>query len=71
MGVNLKNIQAAIDIMERNEKAHHNLNMDDWIEGELVKHESELTCSTACCFAGFIALSPEFQSVGGRFGVYK
>ena len=36
--------------------------------GEYVTEEKHL-CGTPCCFAGYIAVSPEFQADGGEAGM--
>ncbi len=63
---NKKNVQDAINIMERAGK----VDMYDWQnihEGVSASTEEELhTCGTAACFAGWVAVSPEFKAFGGR-----
>ena len=67
--MNTKNINSAIAILTRHMEANHNLNMDEWqyhceIKGFVVNKETQL-CGTPCCFAGYVAVSPEFQEDGG------
>ena len=63
-------IQSAIAMMKR--VTHRYFDMTNW-QNELYGHikqiaqtESELhTCGNTACFAGHLALSPEFQDAGG------
>lgn len=60
--MNLERLQQAINIMERAGK----VDMTDWQSGEIVETESEIhSCGTAACFAGWVAVSPEFKEAGG------
>ena len=65
--MNTKSINSAIAIMTRHMEAQLPLYMSEWQTGglvNLVKTEEHL-CGTPCCFAGYIAVSPEFQKDGG------
>jgi len=68
--MNRERIQSAIAMMKR--VTHRYFDMTNW-QNELYGHikqiaqtESELhTCGNTACFAGHLALSPEFQDAGG------
>lgn len=61
--MNIERLNQAINIMKRAGK----VDMTDWQSGEIVETESEIhSCGTAACFAGWVAVSPEFQEAGGR-----
>lgn len=64
--MNKTNVQHAINIMTRAGK----VNMCQWQDcaaGFPAVSESALhRCDTAACFAGWVAVSPEFQADGGR-----
>lgn len=61
--INLERLEQAIAIMRR----AGIVKMSDWQSGEPLKTESEIhTCGTAACFAGWIAVSPEFKAAGGK-----
>lgn len=73
--MNRENIQKAIDIMERAAK-HDAINMINWQMNYVAitetdvkrcaKNEAELhSCGNKACFAGYLAISPEFQADGG------
>lgn len=67
--MNGENIQHAINIMTRAKDAEKVLEMSYWQKPgfyPLTLKEEEHTCGTPCCFAGYIALSPEFQAAGGE-----
>lgn len=60
--MNLERLNQAIAIMERAGR----VDMTDWQSGEIVETESEIhSCGTAACFAGWVAVSPEFKAAGG------
>lgn len=71
--MNLERLNQAIAIMER-AKVKNSVDMRRWQGGNInnaaVKlKEVELNeCRTTACFAGHIAVSPEFQAIGGRVG---
>ncbi len=62
---NEKNVQDAINIMERAQK----FSMHYWqvvAYGSACETEAELNeCGMAACFGGYIAVSPEFKAAGG------
>ena len=68
--MNRERIQSAIAMMKR--VTHRYFDMTNW-QNELYGHikqiaqtESELhTCGNTACFAGHLALSPEFKKAGG------
>lgn len=74
--INKENIKKAITVMERvkaNEITMERklLNMSFFRQGEnddvfSLKEEDEIlhSCGTTCCFAGWIAVSPEFREQG-------
>lgn len=63
--MNIENLNKAIAIMERAGK----VNMNKWQHGQIVETEKELNiCGTAACFAGWIAVSPEWKADGGTVG---
>lgn len=66
--INLERLNQAIAIMERAGK----VSMGTWQGGnthECAKEEEELhKCGNTACFAGWVAVSPEFQAAGGRVG---
>lgn len=60
--MNIERLNQAINIMKRAGK----VDMTDWQSGEIVETESEIhSCGTAACFAGWVAVSPEFKEAGG------
>lgn len=74
--MNKENVQKAIDIMRRAGK----VDMGEWQEGigpfcpyfdrRIATTEAEAQeCGTAACFAGWVALSPEFQKDGGKVAI--
>lgn len=68
--MNIEHIDIAIKVMERVRDEGRNLNMCIWQEevfnGKAIETESKLhECGTAACFAGWLAVSPEFQEKGG------
>lgn len=67
--MNKTNMQHAINIMKRAEANKRRLDMIAWQQTTQlpVKKEKHI-CNTPCCFAGFIAISPEFQAAGGDVG---
>lgn len=68
--MNLANWDKAIDVMERVKARGDTLNMGSWQAHTMYTvqaKESQLhTCGTAACFAGWVAVSPEFQKDGGE-----
>jgi hypothetical protein len=63
----VKNIDKAIAIMKRAGK----VDMGAWQSGNEAKTEADAhECGTVACFAGWVALSPEFQADGGGVGWY-
>lgn len=66
--INLERLNQAISVMERAGK----VSMGTWQGGEFTDcatSESELhSCGNTACFAGWVAVSPEFQAVGGHVG---
>lgn len=67
--MNVANVKKAIAIMER-AKEHNSVDMRDWQSGSLISgrvtSEKEFhACGNKACFAGHIAISPEFQAAGG------
>lgn len=67
--MNEKNVQKAIDIMKRAAE-HDCIDMTSYQsaneESNLVRYEDELhACGNKACFAGYIAVSPEFRADGG------
>lgn len=68
--MNRQHVEDAIAIMERVKAGGHPVQMEAWQTvkpGQTVgRTEEELhTCGTAACFAGWVAVSPEFQAAGG------
>ena len=60
--MNLERLNQAIAIMERAGL----VNMNFWQRGKVSKTEAELhSCGNSACFAGWVAVSPEFKEVGG------
>lgn len=67
---NRANVERALAVMHRVEEEKRAFNMEDWqVMGwaePAVEQESTLAnCGTAACFAGWVAVSPEFQEMGG------
>ena len=68
--MNTKSIDSAIAIMTRHMEAQLPLDMTTWqghnAQGKFgAALEEEHLCGTPCCFAGYIAVSPEFHADGG------
>ena len=67
--MNIENIDKAIAVMTRVKDRGDNINMDAWQENfddHFCATEDELhSCGTAACFAGWVAVSPEFEDSGG------
>ena len=68
--MNCERIQAAIAMMK--DVTHRHFNMTNWQNKgnsyvpRIAQTESELhACGNTACFAGHLALSPEFQKAGG------
>lgn len=68
--MNIENIKLAIQVMGRAEK-HDSVNMcsfqsrKSWKEEYYCKTEEQLhACGNKACFAGHLAVSPEFQKLG-------
>lgn len=71
--MNLQNVNKAIAIMTRVKERGDKFDLTIWQaeapEG-IVDNEAELhTCGTAACFAGWVAVSPEFQADGGEIEI--
>lgn len=69
--MNIENLNKAIAIMQR----AGNVNMRQWQSAGNIadnkKTEGEIhTCGTAACFAGWIAVSPEWKADGGTVGMF-
>ena len=72
--MNRERIQDAITMMKRAIPRH--FNMSDWQNKDhsyflqIAETESELhACGNKACFAGHLALSPEFQKAGGSVSI--
>lgn len=69
--MNIDNINKAIAVMERVKRNGGEVNMGSWQFGafsrvETCETEEELNhCGSAACFAGWVAVSPEFKEAGG------
>lgn len=67
--MNLDNVNKAIAVMERVKARGDRFDLCTWREhvpGFDPQSEQELhTCGTAACFAGWVAVSPEFRADGG------
>lgn len=76
--MNREHIKTAIKVMERVRDRNAPFTMRNWqinttneslgyqlVDTEDIAH----ACGTACCFAGWLALSPEFQQEGGSVNV--
>lgn len=71
--MNKLNIKKAIAVMERVEADGRGLDMHAWqqqpddcsIYEAKTTYEEFHNCGTVCCFAGYVAVSPEFQADGG------
>ena len=68
--MNRERIQYAVSMMKR--VTHRHFNMSGWQHEQpghiiqIAQTESKLhTCGNTACFAGHLALSPEFQDAGG------
>lgn len=60
--INLERLEQAIAVMRRAGA----VDMRRWQSGEVRETEAGLhECGTAACFAGWLAVSPEFQASGG------
>lgn len=66
--MNIENMNSAIAIMIR-AKEHNSIDMDFWQKknaDKVVTTETELhACGNTACFAGHVAVSPEFKLSGG------
>lgn len=66
--MNKGNIKKAIAVLKRHVVKGSPLDMSDYQQetgcGEAITVEENL-CGTPCCFAGYVAVSPEFQEDGG------
>lgn len=77
--MNRTNVQHAINIMQRVIDNKREFKMSAWQEPRYgifgvrrwpAQDEETLhKCGTAACFAGWVAVSPEFQKDGGKVGV--
>jgi hypothetical protein len=72
--MNRERIQDAITMMK--DVTHRHFNMTDWQNKDpsyvlrIAQTKSELhTCGNTACFAGHLALSPEFQKAGGSVSI--
>jgi hypothetical protein len=69
--MNQGNVESAIAVMKRAGKVsmfkwQARFLTDDRIMSDIVKTEAELhTCGTTACFAGWVAVSPEWKAFGG------
>lgn len=74
--MNTKRLKTLINIMTRvrdNKKAKFDIKrfQEFAMWGDVVKTEKQaLECGTACCVAGWLAISPEFKGLGGRVDQY-
>lgn len=60
--INLERLELAINVMKRAGK----VDMRTWQSGKVKSSESRIhACGTAACFAGWLAISPEFLNSGG------
>lgn len=75
--MNLENLNKAIAVMERVRDRGDAFNLrnwqgryaKDWSNFDPVRTEEELhTCGTPACFAGWLAVSPEWAASGGTIG---
>jgi hypothetical protein len=71
--MNLDNVNKAIAVMERVRARGDNFDLRSWQDARseyLVQTNEEAlhTCGTSACFAGWLAVSPEFQADGGEVG---
>tara|TARA_Y100001938_G_scaffold149998_1_gene239116 strand:- start:778 stop:1212 length:435 start_codon:yes stop_codon:yes gene_type:complete len=67
--MNIDNVNKAISVMERVKERGDRIDMHSWQDGatEIALTEQDLhTCGTAACFAGWVAVSPEFTQDGGK-----
>lgn len=70
--VNIKNVGSAIAIMTRVKARSDKFSMVDWQNVEepssvVCRNEKELhACGTGACFAGWVAVSPEWAAYGGK-----
>ena len=67
--MNIENVNKAIAVMERVKERGDKFDLCVWQScngAPAAEKEEELhTCGTAACFAGWVAVSPEFQKGGG------
>lgn len=66
--VNKVNVQKAIDIMERvpNDMLNMRFFQSGSLYGTVTTEEALHACGNKACFAGYIAVSPEFKADGGK-----
>jgi len=68
--MNIENVNKAIDVMERVKARGDNFDLSTWqggFDGGVIAREEDLhMCGTSACFAGWVAVSPEFQEDGGE-----
>ena len=70
--MNRERVKIAIKILKRNKAIGHPFNMERWqmVDGNASTTEEQLhKCGTAACFAGLVAVSPEFQAEKGSADV--
>lgn len=66
--MNKENVEIAINVMKRVKSRGGNLKMVAWQKSIEVLHTEDALinkCGTACCFAGWLGVSPEFKEKGG------
>lgn len=67
-------VQMAISVMQRAQEHEHPLDMQFWQNPtypNLCHSEEELyDCGTPACFAGTLAVSPEWREGGGKIGTW-
>jgi hypothetical protein len=65
--MNIENVNKAIAIMQRAQE-HNSVYMCNWQKGDgalVCNEEAFHSCGNVACFAGHIAVSPEFRADGG------
>ena len=70
--MNLRRMDVCIKVMQRVVDNKYAFDLGDWQQGEHTKtSEKELhKCGSAACFAGWLAVSPEFRRSGGTLSQY-
>lgn len=67
--MNRERILYAIELMKQVRDEGKKLDMTGWQQSDTPAKDFH-TCGTACCFGGWLAISPKFKQDGGRIGCF-